>query len=282
MKKYLYSSRDIVAIAVKAGQEALRLRSKGLDVKTKPDGSIVTNADYAADKIVTDGLRAIDPSALIISEEGDKQNPYGEYDTAWVVDPIDGTSAFRRGGKNFAVLIGRVENHVPTQGVAYYPEHNIVYYTNGDRAYKRSVNIVEDEIEYGTPLELKMHPVLSRPLRFQELRSTVLEKNKSKLPEGSKIHGYNHYGSIWAVLEGSLDIASYGKMGDWDFVAEDAILRKAGGIHVYASTGEPLEYGKHRTEEDAYLQEDNIAGNIETLVRYGLASPELKLGHTLG
>src|SRR5690349_3839005 len=119
-----YSSQEIIALAVKAGQEAMRLREQGLQVKIKPDGSKVTNADLAADRILTEGLKTLDPNIKIISEESAEKHPEGAYKNAWVIDPIDGTHAFVDGKKNFGVLIARVENHVPIEGVAYYPAHN--------------------------------------------------------------------------------------------------------------------------------------------------------------
>lgn len=126
MKKYL--SQDIIALAVKAGQEAMQLRKQGLEVKIKPDGSKVTNADLAADKIVFDGLNAIDPSIEIISEECVKQNPRGEYKNAWVVDPIDGTSAFVKGGANWEYSL-RVLKIIPPSKVLLIIQHIIWFIT---------------------------------------------------------------------------------------------------------------------------------------------------------
>ena len=273
MKKY--SSKDILKLAIMAGQEAVRLRKLGLEVKTKPDGSFVTNGDLAADKIVFEGLQEIDPTIEIISEESVKKHPDGVYKNAWVVDPIDGTSAFIKGEKNFGVLIARVENHIPVEGIAYYPEHDLAYYTEGSGAFRRAVHVNEQDIvEMGPEIELVIQPTASTSLRYKQFKTTALD---GRLPSDSKEHKYHQAASILAVLEGTLDVAAYiDTMGDWDLAAHDAILRKAGGGVVSASSGQLLEYGASRTSDRAFLQDKSIAGNLEILTRFGLADQRLR------
>ncbi|MBI1328148.1 MAG: hypothetical protein GC136_10985 [Alphaproteobacteria bacterium] len=268
-----YTSQDIIAIAVKAAQEAIRLRSLGLEIETKADGSRVTNADLEADVIITKGLRALNPDIEIISEEGKNKHPNGAYDDAWVIDPIDGTNAFINYGNSFAVLIARVENHVPVEGVAYYPVRDVVYYTDGQKSYRRKVTVNEEgEITMGSAIELSIKPVLSQPVRYSEFKTNVLD---GRLTPEAKVHSFKQAVSILAILDNDLDVASYlATMGDWDLAALDAILRSAGGGLVSASLGRLLEYGTHRTPDFAFMQVESIAGELGTLMRLGLADKE--------
>ena len=92
--------------ADRARQEILP-RFRNVAVETKRDGSPVTEADRAAERVIREELAAAYPEFGMLGEE------YGADEGAsgaprWVVDPIDGTIAFSRGIPLFSTLIGLV------------------------------------------------------------------------------------------------------------------------------------------------------------------------------
>lgn len=79
-----------------AGRLAADMRSQGLDVAQKTSVSdVVTAADHAAEKLVTDALRLARPDDGILGEEGASHD--GTSGRTWVIDPVDGTYNFASG-----------------------------------------------------------------------------------------------------------------------------------------------------------------------------------------
>ena len=106
-----------------AGKKLLKLfRSKRLSVRRKFDypGSIVTNADREADKLILDRIRKSRIKCSVISEEAGTLN-YGSRDVVWAVDPLDGTFNYVKGIPHFAVSIGVLINRQTILGVIYNP-----------------------------------------------------------------------------------------------------------------------------------------------------------------
>ena len=83
-------------LVVEAGALALRLRQAGVDAERKTSVSdLVTEADTAAERHITDTLSLHRPGDGILGEEGTLIDGRGE--RRWVVDPVDGTYNFVAG-----------------------------------------------------------------------------------------------------------------------------------------------------------------------------------------
>lgn len=103
-----------------AGQEALA-RFRTARVALKEDGSQVTDADEAAERILQDRLRHHFPSDALVGEEG--AHRVGGPCT-WYIDPIDGTHAFLEGLAHWGPTIGRVragDRAAPELGAVWFP-----------------------------------------------------------------------------------------------------------------------------------------------------------------
>ncbi len=81
-----------------AGREALRLAAAGFETFTKPDQSPVTSADLAVNHILHDRLSTAFPEDGWLSEETVDNEDRLSRKRVWIVDPIDGTRSFVRGG----------------------------------------------------------------------------------------------------------------------------------------------------------------------------------------
>ena len=75
----------------------------GVRVETKPDRTPVTAADRDAEAAVVATVRAAFPSHAILGEETGAHA--GDAATRWIVDPIDGTRGFTRGGSFWGPLV---------------------------------------------------------------------------------------------------------------------------------------------------------------------------------
>jgi len=106
-----------------AGKELLRVFKEGrISVKRKFDypGSIVTNADTIAERIILSRLRKSGIRSTVISEETGKVD-FGSKEVLWAVDPLDGTMNYAKRIPYFAVSIGCIFKGRPVAGVIYNP-----------------------------------------------------------------------------------------------------------------------------------------------------------------
>ena len=100
-----------------AAEEALpRWRNLGqgdITEKAGPD-DLVTVADRAVEIALSRQLVDVLPGSRVVGEEGVHADPrrldlFKCDAPIWVIDPIDGTSAFAKGSPDFAVMVGLVE-----------------------------------------------------------------------------------------------------------------------------------------------------------------------------
>jgi hypothetical protein len=106
----------VEALLREAAQRAILPRFQRLqchEVEEKSPGELVTAADRDAEHIISAGLKALSPAALIVGEEAAAADPallsqvLGA-DEVWVIDPLDGTAHFAAGRELFAVMVALV------------------------------------------------------------------------------------------------------------------------------------------------------------------------------
>ena len=111
---------EVIGIASSAGELTLKwFHGSGLDVRTKQDGTVVTEADVAAEDLIRSKLRARFPNDGIFGEERGEST--GKSGRQWIVDPIDGTVSFVRGVPLYSTLLALVDDDGPALGVICLP-----------------------------------------------------------------------------------------------------------------------------------------------------------------
>lgn len=91
-------------IALEAGALTRGYFERGVATEYKGDVDLVTEADRASEKLITERLSAVFPDHGIYGEEGVRQRIDSEY--RWYVDPLDGTTNFAHGFPVFCVSLG--------------------------------------------------------------------------------------------------------------------------------------------------------------------------------
>ncbi|SFP38036.1 inositol monophosphatase family protein [Qipengyuania nanhaisediminis] len=117
--------RRIRALMESVTQAAILPRFRNLasgDVEDKGGNDPVTIADRDAEKLLREGLSAIDPDIAFVGEEAAHEDPatldhLG--DDCWIVDPVDGTRNFAAGHAPFGVLIARASGGLTQSGWIY-------------------------------------------------------------------------------------------------------------------------------------------------------------------
>ncbi|PIQ62709.1 MAG: inositol phosphatase [Bacteroidetes bacterium CG12_big_fil_rev_8_21_14_0_65_60_17] len=94
-------------------------RFRNTDVFTKADGTVVTEADRAAERLMRALIAEEFPDDAILGEEYGAQA--GTSGRRWILDPIDGTAAFTLGLPTFGTLIALEEEGEARLGVIHLP-----------------------------------------------------------------------------------------------------------------------------------------------------------------
>ena len=245
-----YSEIDIdflLETARLAGQEIMKVYAKDFSVDHKDDKSPLTEADKLSNKVINERLMSRYPHSNIISEEN-KQLSYDErkdWQTLWLIDPLDGTKEFIKKNGEFTVNIALIENGLPTFGVVYAPVPDTLYYgIKGDGSYKisngESVKI-NNTLSYLDKETVRV--VASRSHMSDETLAFVSAIEK----QGKKINFLSIGSSLklCLVAEGAADIyPRFGPTMEWDTGAAHAVARYAGKQVLNAGTMQPLIYNK--------------------------------------
>lgn len=92
----------------------------GLAISRKDDGSLVSEADIQSNEILMKALSSLYPGDTIFSEEvAPDLASLRSSQRTWIIDPLDGTSAFLEGRDDFSILVGLAENHRAAAGILY-------------------------------------------------------------------------------------------------------------------------------------------------------------------
>jgi myo-inositol-1(or 4)-monophosphatase len=174
-----------------------------------------------------------------------------EFDTGWLVDPLDGTANFLHGFDAVGVSIGLIDNGVPVAGVVHAPLLDRCFsaargrgaFRDGERLHVSERAPAQAIVATGFPFRRKdLVPRYQRAFqeaftRFEDLRRV----------------GAASLDLCWAgagVFDGFFEL----QLGPWDVAAGAIIVREAGGV-VTDWDGDP----------DAWLRSGNILAGPPTV-----------------
>ena len=228
-----------VIAAREAGAEILKLVAAGYEVETKSDLSPVTICDRAAEAIILRALAIAAPGVPIIAEEEVAEGRIPAHgDTYFLVDPLDGTKEFVRGGDDYTVNIGLIDCGVPTLGVVYQPAIDRLWGgIVGEGAF----------VEDGSGRAAIRTRGRGATIEAVASKSHLTQSTVDYLCDAVGECDFVSVGSslkFCLVAEGRADIyPRLSPTSEWDTAAGHAILLAAGG-RVDGPDGAELGYGK--------------------------------------
>jgi 3'(2'), 5'-bisphosphate nucleotidase len=239
---------ELAEAAKEAGEAILTIVRRGFEIESKHDRSPVTEADRAAELVILAALARVAPGVPVIAEEEVAAGRIPAHgDLYFLVDPLDGTKEFVRGGHDYTVNIGLIEQGRPSAGVVFAPATGALHAGSlaqgawtEQGAGRQAIRTRErgDEI---TAVASKSH---LNQATIDYLEAAV--GTCAYISVGSSL-------KFCIVAEGRADIYPRASpTSEWDTAAGHAILLAAGGT-VEGPDGGPLTYGKRAFLNRAFV-----------------------------
>jgi 3'(2'), 5'-bisphosphate nucleotidase len=243
---YVALTSTMRRLALAAGEKIMEVyASEDFDVRAKNDESPVTEADLAADAIISAGLRAAFPDVPLVTEEQATSHGISAR-TFLIVDPLDGTKEFVNRRGDFTVNIAYVVEGEPLRGVVYAPARGRLFYTDHIGQSVEEIGPFESDtagivkpIAVSKPDNAALMVVASKSHRDQATDDYINLYNFADMKSaGSSL-------KFCLVATGEADLyPRLGRTMEWDTAAGHAVLRGAGGEVVRFDDHKPLTYGK--------------------------------------
>ena len=222
-------SDPVLDIAQQAGQEILRVYNTEFEIERKDDKSPLTEADKAAHNIICAGLEQLKPKLPILSEESASIDfsERQQWETYWLVDPLDGTREFIKRNGEFTVNIALIHNHMPVLGIVFVPVTNEAYVGVKNTGAFKIVNNTKENIKTRSTDKNNITVAGSRS-HGNERQQQFMQNlgDVEKLAIGSSL-------KFCLVAEGKVDIyPRFGPTSEWDTAAAQCVVEQAGGMVV--------------------------------------------------
>lgn len=233
-----------------------RFLAEDLHVETKPNMTLVSDADRSAEDLIRAQLSRTRPRDAVMGEE---EGTTGRGPRRWVVDPIDGTHNYVRGVPVWATLIALLdEDDTPVVGLVAAPALGRRWWaaqgsgawtgrslTSARRIRTSGVRHLADaSISYSS---LGGWRELGRRQRFLDLLDACW-----------RTRAYGDFWSYMMVAEGSVDIACEPELALWDMAALVPIVTEAGGRFT-SLAGDDGPFGGNAVATNGLLHDEVLS-----------------------
>lgn len=212
-------------------------------VEEKGNGDSATIADVKIGDLFSKLLPEILPNSIVINEEDFNKNVFEKMKVTqyvWVVDPIDGTKAFRTKGNNeYCVGIGLLDNKKPVLSLVYLPEYEMngenglmfeaIDTEEGAKVNERKILVTDKD----NLAELLCINHIHRDTQLNEIESEISSKcGKKKMIRAYE--GHSTLANYALVVADDLNrIFTRRNANLWDVEQSAYIVEKAGGTVFY-------------------------------------------------
>jgi len=250
------SLKELETIARKAGDAIMKIYDapdfeERIAVQAKGDDSPLTQADLAAHEVIKAELTKLSDKTLAelpqLSEESaniDWQERQ-QWDTYWLIDPLDGTKEFIKRNGEFTVNIALIKKGQPSAGVVYAPARAALFSAAENLgAFKNGEPIKARQDANAETLKI----VGSRSHASPDMQAYLdqLEKPYEMVPMGSSL-------KLCLVAESKAHLyPRLGPTSEWDTAAAHAVALAA-GAEVVTLDGEPLMYNQKESLLNPYF-----------------------------
>jgi myo-inositol-1(or 4)-monophosphatase len=182
----------------------------------KSDQTFVTEADLEIESLLAERIEQAFPSHGLVAEESVGQRVLRSSDVIWVIDPLDGTTAFTQGLPGWGIAIGVLFQGEPVLGFYYMPLLGDLTYTTaqGEVFYNNHRLKPAMRLNWGQKGFLAITTTAHADFQINVRHTRAL---------GS------HHTNLIYTARGTATAAFLPKAYVWDLVAGAAIMRWLGG-----------------------------------------------------
>ena len=227
---------EIAQEAARAAGEVLEAWAGQFTVREKNPADLVTEADFAAQKVIQDLILARFPDHTFLGEEGNGPTD-GDSAYRWIVDPLDGTSNYVHRFPYYCVSIALEHDGEMIVGVIFDPNRNEMFCAT--RASGATLN--------GQPITVSRVPELRDALVMASLPRALRGDDPAMLrmlgvmPHAQHIQRTGSAAlNLAYVASGRIDAFWSSSLKPWDMAAGALLVAEAGG-RVTRMNGGPFE-----------------------------------------
>lgn len=192
-------------------------------ITIKADRSPVTEADRDAEAAIEGVIRARFPDHAILGEEGGERGGPSRF--RWVVDPLDGTKGFIRGGEFWGPLVACEEDGevvagamvLPVRGTAWWAGRGLGCFRDGARV-RLAPDIAWSECTVSAG---ELGALLTGP------QGSALA---TLFREAASVRSFGDVGGVAMLLDGRAEVWFEAGVKLWDLAAVKILVEEAGGV----------------------------------------------------
>ena len=223
----------------RAGDAILEVVARGFEASAKADKSPVTEADHAGETVILQALAVLAPGVPVVAEE---ECAAGRIPVVgarfFLVDALDGTREFVKGGQDYTVNIALVEDGAAVMGVVYAPALG--------RLFAGATGLGAFQSERGgarRPIRVRAPGAKLTVVASKSHGASANERYLATLPVGVRTNVGSSL-KFALVAAGEADLYPRASpTSEWDTAAGQAVLEAAGG-RMFAPDGSRFRYGK--------------------------------------
>lgn len=203
---------------------------------TKDDGSPVTDADIAADRVIRETITRSFPDDAFMTEEGESDEGRLASRRVWIVDPIDGTAQYLARTGRFDVLIALAIDGEPAVAVASQPTTGLTHAAVKGAGAWRSAGDGWEPLAFAAPSSPPRLVASKYYLRGSQpkiLEATAGELGSGPPPimdVGFQPRALDPAERWYDVFIGLPQDPAVFAAREWDIAASDLIVHEAGGV----------------------------------------------------
>ncbi|MCF2522372.1 3'(2'),5'-bisphosphate nucleotidase CysQ [Bradyrhizobium sp. G127] len=240
----------LTELVAQAGAAILAIDRSGMRVDDKSDGSPVTAADMAADRIIADGLKRIAPRIPALSEERTHLAARPYKNSFFLVDPLDGTKEFVAGRDEFTVNVALITHGKPLLGIIAAPALGLIWRGLVGRSTERLPMTRDGQTGPAHTIRTRAHPGPGQPWVAAVSRSHGDPRSEAFISArpGAVRRALGSAVKFGRIAEGEADIyPRLSPTSEWDVAAGHAVVTAAGG-KITDGNGAPLCFGEARED----------------------------------
>lgn len=233
----------LLIFGAELSKEVCQIQERGFETLQKDDKSPLTEADLHSNKRICEFLAANTDISNIISEENKeiKYKDRAKWDFYWLIDPIDGTKEFVKGGDDFCINIALCKGSEPVFGYVACPKKQDQYFAIKDRGAFKNGEPIYAKYSYNPQGE---------PIKVVASKSHLNEETEefiNNLKKNHEVETLNIGSSLkfCLVAEGEAHIyPRFGPTMEWDTCAPQIIAEESGATVLIEGTNQRLNYNK--------------------------------------